>query len=235
MKKTLHYILHLLILSMVLFSSICTVNATYCKRGIDVSKWNGDIDWQAVKNSGINFAIIRTSYGWSDWQKQTDIKLKNNIAGAKAAKIPIGAYHYSYATNPTEAIWEADFFIDRLKWTKWEYPVFMDFEDPCQLKLSNDQRTDIAATFLNRVESAGYYTGLYACLNWVNTKLNMDRLSRYTLWVAQWNSQCDCKRRYGIWQHTSSGSVPGINGRVDLNYSYKNYTKEIKSRHLNGF
>lgn len=204
-------------------------------RGIDVSKWNGNINWGAVAASGIQFAILRTSFGWSNREKFTDIQLRNNINGAKSVGIPIGAYHYSYATNPQEAIMEADFFISRLQWTQWEYPVFLDIEDKAQLNLSTQQRTDVAITFLERVKSAGYYVGLYANLDWTRNKLDMNRLSTYELWIAQWNSQCSCTNPYGIWQHTSSGSVPGINGRVDLNYSYKDYPNIIKNAHLNGF
>ena len=205
-------------------------------RGMDVSKWNGDIVWVTVKNSGaIDFAILRTSYGWSNREKQTDRKLRRNIDGAKSVGIPIGAYHYSYATNPTEAIWEADFFIDRLKWTQWEYPAYIDLEDKCQLKLSNEQRTDIAVTFMERVKSAGYCPGIYSNLDWTRNKLNMDRLAGYELWIAQWNTHCSCERPYGIWQHTSSGSVPGINGRVDLDFAYKDYPSYMRNNHLNGF
>ncbi len=207
----------------------------FCKRGIDVSRHNKEINWQAVKDSGIEFAILRTSYGWSDWEKQTDQQLKNNIAGAKAAGIPIGAYHYSYATNPQEALLEADFFIDRLRWTQWEYPVFIDLEDKCQKNLTNAQRTDIILTFLQRLQEAGYYTGFYTCLNWQRYMLDMNRLGGHELWIAHWHPTCGCTRPYGIWQHTSNGSVPGIDGRVDLDFCYVDYPSIIKNLHLNGF
>lgn len=235
MKKLAHIVSKLLTI-ILLISSISTFHSyAYCQKGIDVSKWNGNINWRAVKNSGINFAMIRTSFGWSNREKYTDRQLKNNINGAKSVHMPIGAYHYSYAKNPTEAIWEADFFIDRLKWTKWEYPVCMDLEDKCQLDLSNDQRTNIALSFLNRVNSAGYFTGIYCCLEWAKHKLNMDKLSKHTLWIAHWNEKCGYDKPYGLWQYTSSGSVPGINGRVDMNYSYIDYPSIIKKSHKNGF
>ncbi|MBR1779635.1 MAG: glycoside hydrolase family 25 protein [Clostridia bacterium] len=210
-------------------------NVRFLKRGIDVSKWNGDINWREVANSGVEFAIIRTSFGWSNREKFTDRQLRNNINGAKSVGIPIGAYHYSYAKNPTEAIWEADFFIDRLRWTQWEYPVYIDFEDECQLPLTTQQRTDIVVTFLDRVKSAGYLPGIYCNLNWSRNYLDMDRLAGYELWIAQWNVRCACNRPYGIWQHTSSGNIPGIQGRVDLDYAYKDYPTYIKNNHLNGF
>lgn len=230
------------IMTLTLFFGICVFNTAaenqtqILKRGMDVSKWNGDIDWGAVRNSGaIDFAIVRTSFGWSNREKFTDRKLRRNIDGAKSVGIPIGAYHYSYAKNPTEAIWEADFFIDRLRWTQWEYPAYMDFEDKCQLPLSTDERKNIAVTFMERVKSAGYCPGIYCNLNWSRNYLNMDRLAGYELWIAQWNTHCDCERPYGIWQYTSSGSVPGINGRVDLDYAYKDYPTYMRTYHLNGF
>ncbi len=207
----------------------------FCKRGIDVSHHNGDINWQAVKDSGVEFAIIRTGYGWKNWDKQTDRQLRNNIAGAKAVGMPIGAYHYSYATNSDEANLEADFFIDRLRGTQWEYPVFIDFEDKCQRKLTNEQRTEIILTFLQRLREAGYYTGFYTCLNWQRYMLDISRLGDHQLWIAHWNDNCGCQVPYGIWQHGSEGRIPGINGRVDLDLCYVDYPAIIKAAHLNGF
>lgn len=203
--------------------------------GIDVSHHNLDIDWQAVKNSGIQFAIIRTSYGWELWDKQTDRKLRDNINGAKSVGMPIGAYHYSYATTPAEALKEADFFINRLRWTQWEYPVFLDFEDRCQKRLSPQQKTDIILTFINRLQQAGYYAGYYTFLNRQRYELDMSRLQGHNLWVAHWSPTCGCQVPYGIWQYTSNGSVNGINGRVDMNYCYVDYPTIIKNNHLNGF
>ena len=180
-------------------------NKAFCKKGIDVSHHNGDINWQAVKDSGIEFAIIRTGYGWEKWDKQTDRKLKANIDGAKSVGMPIGAYHYSYATTLQEAIKEAEFFINRLKWTQWEYPVFFDFEDKCQEKLNNLQKTDVILTFLQKLQEAGYYTGYYTFLNWQKNCLDMNRLGGYQLWIAHWNKNCGCNWPYGIWQYTSEG------------------------------
>ena len=207
----------------------------YIKKGIDVSHHNGDINWQDVKDSGIEFAIIRTGYGWEAWDKQTDRQLKANIDGAKSVGMPIGAYHYSYATTPQEALKEADFFIERLKWSQWEYPVFIDFEDKCQTKLNNSQKTDVILAFLQKLQESGYYTGYYTFLNWQRYCLDMNRLGGHELWIAHWNPICGCQWPYGIWQYTSDGNVPGVNGRVDLNYCYVDYPSIIKNLHLNGF
>lgn len=209
-------------------------NATY-KLGIDLSHHNTVTNWESVKRAGIEFAIIRTSYGWSDWDKQTDKRLKENINGAKAAGIPIGAYHYSYATTIQEAEKEADFFIEKLKGTAWEYPVFMDFEDKCQAQLSKSQKTDVMLAFLQKVQNAGYYTGYYTFLNLQKDKIDNSRLGAHELWIAHWSDNCRCESPYGIWQYTSDGSVPGIEGRVDMNRCYVDYPSIIKGMHLNGF
>lgn len=226
-----------LIFSMLIFVNMpFKMTNSYCKKGIDVSRWNGIIDWQAVKKSGIDFAILRTTYGWSNREKFTDLQLKNNINGAKKSGINIGAYHCSYATNITEAIWEADFFIDRLKWTKWEYPVFMDIEVREQLNLSKQQLTKLALTFLNRVKRAGYYTGVYTQLGWLHKHLDERLLKNHVLWVASWNSKSIDSKRYTIWQYArKENAVPGIPEKVDLNYSYVDYPTIIKKSHLNGF
>ncbi len=210
-------------------------NRDFFKVGIDVSYHNKEINWKAVKDSGVDFALIRTSYGWEEWDNQTDVRLKENIAGAKAAGIPIGAYHCSYARNRKEANLEADFFIDRLKWTQWEYPVFVDMEMQTQRNLTNAQRTEVLLTFLYRLKKAGYYTGYYTNLNWTRHMLDMNRLRRYDLWIAQWNKACHCTHPYGVWQFTSEGVVPGIEGDVDMNLCYVDYPSIIKNAHLNGF
>lgn len=234
-KKILQVALGLTIFVVLFLSISYKLDLAYRKVGIDVSKHNGNISWQNFKNAGVDFALLRTSFGWSDREKFTDPELKNNIVGAKSAGINIGAYHCSYATNLNEAEMEADFFIDRLKWTSWEYPVFIDMETRGQLNLNKEQVTDIALTFLNKVKAAGYLTGIYASLNWINEKIEIDRLSDHILWVAQWNEKCDCKTNYDIWQYTNSGEISGVSGKVDLNYSYKDFPTIVKTAHLNGF
>ncbi len=215
---------------------ICPLNSfaqPYVKRGIDVSYHNGIINWQAVKSDNIDFAILRTSFGWSNRQKFTDQQLINNINGTRNVGMPIGAYHYSYATTPHEALMEADFFLARLEWATWEYPVYMDFEDKCQMRLSKQQKTDLIRTFLNKIRSAGYYTGLYSSVNYQRNLLDMSRLADHDLWIAHWNSTCGCERPYGIWQYSSTGRVNGIRTNVDMNYCYINYPEKIRSLHLN--
>lgn len=202
-------------------------------KGIDVSKWNGNINWEKVRNSGINFAIIREGYGKKD-PNQVDKKFKDNINGAKSVGIGAGVYHYSYADSVEDAVNEAQFCLENIKGLKLEYPIVFDIEDKEQLKLNNRQRTDIVKAFCGEIEKNGYYAMFYCNLNWLNNYLYKDELlSKYDLWLAQWSvnvPSVSC----GIWQKSDNGCIDGINGNVDLDMAYKNYPEIIKNKGLNG-
>lgn len=203
------------------------------KQGIDVSKWQGKIDWGKVKEAGIEFAIIREGYGKEN-PSQIDKRFEENYKGAKAAGIPVGVYHYSYADSVEDAKKEAQFCLKNIKGKQLEYPVVFDIEDKEQLKLNNRQRTDICKAFCEEIENAGYYAMIYCNLNWWNNYLNKNELSQFDLWLAQWNvakPSVDC----GIWQKLEKGKIDGISGNVDLNESFKDYPKIMKSKELNGF
>ena len=203
-------------------------------KGIDVSKWNGNINWDKVKSAGINFAIVRESYGKRD-PRQVDKKFKDNINGAKSVGIHTSVYHYSYADSVEDAINEARFCLENIEGFKLEYPVIIDVEDKEQLKLNNRQRTDIVKAFCSEIEKHGYYAMFYCNLNWLNNYLYKDELlPKYDLWLAQWSiakPSCSC----GIWQYSSTGKIGGISGNVDLNVSYKDYANIMKTKGLNGF
>lgn len=203
-------------------------------KGIDVSKWNGNIDWQKVKGAGINFAIIREGYGKKS-PTQIDKKFKENIEGAKNAGINTGVYHYSYADSTNDAVNEAQFCLENIEGYALEYPVVFDFEDKEMLKLTNRQRTDICRAFCEEIEKAGYYVMIYANPNWLKSYLYSDELLKdFDLWLAHWGVE---KPSYscGIWQYSSTGKIDGINGNVDLNISYKNYPEIMKNKGLNRF
>ncbi len=202
-------------------------------KGIDVSKWQGTINWQKVKNAGIDFAIIREGYGKKS-PTQIDKKFKENIEGAKNAGINTGVYHYSYSDSIEDAISEAQFCLENIQGYNLEYPVCFDTEDKEMLKLSNRQRTDICIAFCEEVEKNGYYAMIYCNLNWLENYLYKDELSKYDLWLADWHKDIP-SYSCGIWQYSEVGKIPGINGNVDLNISYKNYPEIIKSKGLNGF
>lgn len=202
--------------------------------GIDVSTWQGDIDWNKVKRNGIGYAIIRSSFGSPD-PSQVDNRFEQNYKGAKAAGLPVGAYHYGYAVSEAEARQEAKFFLDTIKGKQFEYPVYYDVEDSGTMgKLSKQALTNVVKAFCSEVEKAGYYVGVYASLNWLDNKFYPNQLP-YDIWVAQYYSKCQYTGNYGMWQYSSSGSVPGIAGSVDMNECYQDYPKLIKERGLNGF
>lgn len=205
------------------------------KKGIDVSTWQGDIDWKKVKADGIEFAMLHSSFGKENPDKQTDNKFWQNYRNAKAAGVPIGAYHYSYATTVEDAKKEADFFLSIVKGCQFEYPIAFDIEDDSQMYLGKDRITDIIMAFCERVQAAGYYVSLYTNLDWISNRIDMSRAKAFDVWLAQWNDKPTYSGNFGMWQYTSSGSVNGISGNVDMNIAYYDYPSIIKAAGLNGF
>lgn len=200
-------------------------------RGIDVSQWQGEIDFNKVKNTGIKFAIIRTGYGRGG-DDQIDPKFYANIQKAKLAGISVGAYHYSYAESVEDAAAEAKFCLEIIKSSgiSLDLPVYFDIEDESiASKHNKDIRTNMCIAFCSEIEKAGYWAGVYANKNWFDNYLNYKELvAKYTLWLAHYgidSPSLDCD----IWQYTSSGRVDGINGNVDMNYMYREIIDEIKN------
>ena len=202
-------------------------------KGIDVSVHNGNIDWQKVKAGGIQFAILRAGYGRLASQK--DERFEQNYTGAKAAGIPIGAYWYSYAMSEDEARLEADVFLSIIKGKQFEFPVYYDVEEKKQFALGKEKVSAIMRAFLERVEAAGYFVGLYGSASSLTTHTADDIKSRYTIWLAHWVNQTSYGGAYGIWQHSEKGRVNGINGNVDLDICYKDFPTIIKGKGLNGW
>lgn len=202
-------------------------------KGIDVSAHQGNINWDAVKASGIEFAIIRIGYG----QNSVDSKAIRNIEECIRVGMPFGVYVYSYALNINNAINEANLVIKTLEpyKNKVRFPVIIDMEDADGYKLrngmpSNDTLVSICEKECLMFEEAGYYAAIYASKSWFDTKLNSSRLNRFDKWMAWWYSQASSKfdhNVYGMWQYTSSGKVNGISGNVDMNESFKNYPSII--------
>ena len=195
------------------------------KKGIDISHHQGDIDFDKLKGN-IDFAMVRTSYG----AFYEDKKYKQNILGLERVKIPYGLYHFSYATSVDSAKKEAEGFINIIKKYNPTYPIVIDIE--ASNKTSNvrgDTLVDIADTICRKIEEAGYYAMIYANLGYLNNKLNDSRLDKYDKWLAEWKSKPTYSKNFGIWQYSSKGSIPGINGNVDLNISYKDYPSIIKN------
>jgi len=202
-------------------------------KGIDVSAHQGNINWDAVKASGIEFAIIRISYG----QNTIDSKAIRNIEECIRVGMPFGVYVYSYALNVNNAINEANLVIKTLApyKNKVKFPVIIDMEDADRYKAkygmpSNDILVSICEKECLMFEDAGYYAAIYASKSWFDTKLNSSRLNRFDKWIAWWYSQASSKfdhNTYGLWQYTSSGKVNGISGNVDMNEAFKDYPSII--------
>lgn len=200
-------------------------------KGIDVSAWNGVIDWQKVANYGMGFAILRIT----EKGNKTDSFFERNYEGCTTHNIPTGVYKYSYATNISEIKYEAETVINVLKQRKLEYPIFLDIEDKCQEDLSRDLMMQMIDTFKDAVIRAGYKFGIYCGYYWYKTKLPEDA-KKYDCWLAAYPSQDDgtmqkrLKPSAGIgWQYSSKARIPGIAGVVDRNVFYKDYTTAIKN------
>lgn len=202
-------------------------------KGIDVSVHNGSIDWQKVKNAGVQFAILRAGYGREMSQK--DARFEENYRNAKAAGIPVGAYWYSYAMSEDEARLEADVFLSVIKGKQFEMPVYFDVEEKKQFDLGKEKVSAIMRAFLEKVEKAGYFVGLYGSASSLTTHTADDIKSRYTIWLAHWAEQTNYSGDYGIWQYSSEGKVNGISGNVDLDIAYADFPTIIKGKGLNGF
>lgn len=195
--------------------------------GIDVSKYQGQIDWSAVKGAGIQFAMIRTGFGGdpTDWDSETDQYFESNYAGATSEGIKVGAYHYSYATDAAAASDEADLCLHILNGRHLDYPVAYDVEDPSQDGVDPDTLGQIVQTFCSKLQQAGYQVVVYSYVNFYNAHLTSPAVSQYDTWIANYtqNSSPNFSGKYTMWQYTSSGSVPGISGACDMDYSYNDY------------
>lgn len=202
-------------------------------KGIDVSKHQGVIDWQGVKNTGIDFAILRAGYGKYDNQK--DERFEENYSNAKKAGIKLGAYHYSYAKSVEDAKREAEVFLKWIDGKQFEYPVAFDVEEKSQSDKGKQFVSDIIRAFCATVEKAGYYVCVYANKYWLDNYVDDDCKRKYDTWLAQWSDKATYGGNYGIWQYSSQGEIDGISGRVDLDESYKDYFSIIKTNGLNGF
>lgn len=193
-------------------------------KGIDVSTFQGDIDWEEVKRSGVEFAIIRCGYG-DDLIRYDDAKWKRNADECTRLGIPFGAYLYSYAASIEEARSEAEHTLRLVEGYDLSYPVFLDLEDDVVGACTNELIGEIAEVFCSSLQSKGYMVGIYANTNWWETRLDSEVFNDPTWhkWVADWRGYCGYDGEYSFWQFTSSGSVNGIDGRVDMNYGYRSF------------
>lgn len=214
-----------------------TTTATGVK-GIDVSKWQGEIDWAKVKADGVKFAMIRLGYGSEDGTScGTDKYFAQNVTNAVKAGIDVGCYFYSYALSVEAAQKEAEYVVNVLSKYKgvFTYPVAFDIEDKSQAGLGKTVLTDMVVAFGDIIEKAGFYCSVYCNLNWLKNYLNDSELIRFDHWLAQWADTPTYTGAFGMWQRSSTGKVAGISGNVDLDVAYKDYPSIIRNNKLNGF
>lgn len=191
--------------------------------GIDVSKWNRNIDWEAVAESGVRFVIIRCGYrGSKTGALVEDPYFRQNIEGATAAGLKVGIYFFTQAITPSEAVEEASMALSLVEGYELDYPIFIDTEGSGGRADTLDvaTRTAICEAFCETIEQAGYESGVYASREWFYNNVDDDVLADYTIWLAEYRKEPLYTGRYDMWQYTSSGQVNGIEGRVDMNLSY---------------
>lgn len=195
-------------------------------KGIDVSKWNGEIDWRKVKDAGVEFAFIRVGYrGSTSGYLVEDPYFKQNVEGAKTVGIPIGIYFFTQATSEVEAVEEASMVLTLCKDISVDYPIFIDSESAGGKgradNLKAKDRTKYCLAFCQTLQNRGYESGIYASKNWFLKQLELANFTDDTLvWLAEYADAPTYGGHYDFWQHTSSGRINGIEGRVDLNVSH---------------
>ncbi|MBQ7955136.1 MAG: glycoside hydrolase family 25 protein [Lachnospiraceae bacterium] len=196
--------------------------------GIDVSKWNGEIDWEKVKADGVEFAIIRCGYrGYTEGSLVEDPYFAQNIKGAVAAGLKVGVYFFTQAVNEVEAVEEASMVVSLIRDYDLEYPVFIDTESAGGTgradALDIQTRTKVCEAFCATVQNAGYKPGVYASRNWYTEQVEATELEDFVIWLAEYRKVPLYQGYYQMWQYTSKGTVDGIEGNVDLNLSYLKY------------
>ena len=202
-------------------------------KGIDISVYQQKVDFEKIKKSGIEFVIIRAGFGKVASQK--DKLFESHYSNAKKAGLKVGCYHYTYAKNVQEAEQEANVFLEWIKGKQFEYPIYFDIEDPSLQNLGKQVLTDIVLTWCRKVQSAGYYVGIYANPDWFTNRLDLERLKGFDKWLAHWGDVPKWDNSFGgLWQYGLT-RVDGYNGDIDGDYSYRDYEKTIKELGLNGF
>ena len=203
-------------------------------KGIDISRWQGSINFKKVKNSGIDFVIIKA--GGSDDGFYTDRNFYTNYNKAKEVGLNVGAYYFAgtQCNNFANGVYHANKFYEIIKGLNFEYPVYLDFE--CQSKNNKIGNTQAVIGFGTFFEKLKYYFGVYGSdISTFKERVNDKDIKRYDHWVARYGSEPKFVKPYGMWQYSSTGKINGISGNVDLDISYNNYPDIMRKHHLNGF
>lgn len=199
------------------------------RKGIDVSYYQGDIDWAKVKQSGIEYAIIRLGYrGYLNGNFAEDKKFEKNITGALSNDVPVGVYFVTKAITTDEGVEEAEYILDKIKPYNVSWPVVIDIEPTSNLRdrtaeLTAAQRTDIVLAFCETIRNAGYTPMIYGGVGTFMNYLEFERLEGIEKWFAQYFNQPYLQYEFGIWQATDKGEVDGVWVSVDIDYSLKDY------------
>lgn len=196
--------------------------------GIDVSKYQKEIDWDVVAAEGVEFAIIRCGYrGMQTGALVEDPYFRANLEGAKKAGIKVGIYFFSQAVNAVEAVEEASMVLELLDGEEIDYPIFIDTEGGGGTARADlidaDTRTLVCKYFCKTIKNEGYTPGVYSGRWYYYNKVHAAELEEYTIWLAEYRDTPLYENRYDMWQYTSKGAVAGIEGYVDLNVSYLGY------------
>lgn len=202
------------------------------KKGIDISKYQGDIDWNKVKEQGMEYAIIRVgNRGYSEGNIVLDEKFHKNMKNAIAAGIEVGVYFYSQAITVEEAREEAAFVIENTKNYELSYPVVFDSEEVGVDEARTDavtqaEMTDITIAFCEEIKAAGYHPMVYGNIKWFMARVDMTRLVEYDKWFAQYFNTPFFPYELAMWQYTATGQLDGITGNVDVNLCFKDFGKQ---------
>lgn len=195
--------------------------------GIDVSEFQGDIDWKAIKADGIDFVMIRLGFRGSETGKLVlDSMFKENLKNAKRAGLDVGVYFFSQAVTPKEAIEEARYVMKHIRGKGVHYPVAFDMEpiDGTEraAKLKKEEKTEIADAFCQIIDRNGHTPMIYGNPKWMRKHIDLSYLSDYDKWLAHYDDKTNYKSEFTMWQYTDSGTVDGIDGPVDMNlYFYE--------------
>lgn len=202
--------------------------------GIDVSRYQGSINWSSVAASGKQFAIVRLGSSNSGGV-YVDPYFLQNVNGAHAAGLRVGAYYYTYARTQSAVVDELNVFLSALEGLQLEYPVYVDVEASSLTSLSRTQLTSLVKYALDILYQRKWYGGWYSYTNFINNYLNTAVLNDYPLWVADYRSTLGYTGPYSMWQYSSSGTVSGISGACDLDYSYFDFLTPIRQGGFNGY
>lgn len=203
---------------------------------LDVSKYQPNIDYDAVAKE-VDGVIIRVGLSYyGTFRQDLDSCFTKHYDGFKRAGVPVGAYFYSAAQNTAEAQQEADFTLKALSGKCFELPIYYDVENAQRTaKAGKEAISNMIITYCSALENCGYFVGLYSYTNFINNYINLDKTKNYTLWLADYRTNPNTTIKRDAWQYTSTATINGINGRVDLSDFYKDFKTIIINAGLNGF